>query len=135
MHCTERFKKGRQFLNNVVKLDHTERVDAMVFGDSLMDAGKGFHSDARLFHRDLIDSTPLLLLFDYAAAFPSAAHTWILLILTFLKLPFGLFLLVQALYHRSLAYLGSQEGLVLCVLFCLGSCKGAPVRFSLCDCY
>ena len=96
-----------------------------------MDAGQGFHSDARLFHRDLINSMPLLLLFDYAAAFPSVAHTWILLILTFLKIPTGLFSLVKALYHRNLAYLGSQEGLVFMFVVLSGVLQGCPLSGSL----
>ena len=47
--------------------------------------------------------TPLIALFDFAAAFPSVAHAWIWEALDALKLPPGLVALLQAVYEANVA--------------------------------
>ena len=71
----EGFVKGRQCKNNIVTVDCHARV---------LDAAAAFHSDTG------ISLIPLLLQFDFAAAFPSLAHDYIFMMLETLEVPKGM---------------------------------------------
>ena len=71
----EGFVKRRQIISDIVTLDcHTRALDAAA----------SFRSD------DEISLIPLMLLFDFAAAFPSLAHDYIFVMLEALKVPKGM---------------------------------------------
>jgi len=131
------FTKGRQFLNNVVDLDAAARKDVHNFNGDVSDGQfqtarhPNFNDSLKLTHRDLLNHMPLLLLFDYAAAFPSVSHAWIRLILQFIRLPSGLFAVVCALYHKNQAFLGTPDGIVFMFYILSGVLQGCPLSGSL----
>ena len=53
---------------------------------------------------EAIDLTPLLLLFDFAAAFPSLGHAFFFLALRQYKVPEGLYQFIAALYTDNKCY-------------------------------
>jgi hypothetical protein len=71
----EGFVKGRQIVKNIVTVDYHARA---------LDAAASFRSD------DEISLIPLMLLFDFAAAFPSLAHGYIFAMLEALEVPEGM---------------------------------------------
>jgi len=90
-----------------------------------------FNDTLQLAHRDLLNHMPLLLLFDYAAAFPSVSHAWIRLVLQFIRFPSGLFSVVCGLYHKNQAFLGTPDGIVFMFLVLSGVLQGCPLSGSL----
>ena len=92
----EGFIKGRHGVNNLVTIDcHARALDAIAASN-------------RVTQTALL---PLLLLFDFAAAFPSLAHAFIFVILEALEVPRGMLLFFRALYssNRCYAFLGASS--------------------------
>ena len=99
------FVPGRQLLENVVDLDAFGRAHGMssVAGD------------------------PAVMAFwDFAAAFPSLAHRWLMLVSAACGLPAGMLLLLEAMYSVNLAY--GAVGASLRFLFAVwaGVLQGCP---------
>ena len=90
-----------------------------------------FNDSLQLAHRDLLNHMPLLVLFDYTAAFPSVSHAWIRLILQFISFPSGLFSIVCGLYHKNQAFLGTPDGIVFMFFILSGVLQGCPLSGSL----
>ena len=82
----EGFIKGRQGVNNLVTVDCHARVLGAIAADNQVT------QTAHL---------PLLLLFDFAVAFPSLAHAFIFIILEALEVPRGMLLFFRALYPNN----------------------------------
>ena len=112
----EGFVRGRQGLNNVVTIDCLSRV-----ADAKAAAGDNLP----------IEFTPLLLLFDFAAAFPSLAHEFIFMVLQFYQAPAGMYLFFVALYTDNKCY--ALFGGVRFFLYCIrsGILQGCPASGSL----
>ena len=112
----EGFVKGRQGLNNVITVDcHSRAVDAAAvsLGPSQ------------------VESMPLLLLFDFAAAFPSLAHAFIFLALKFYDAPLGMYNFFKALYtdNKCYAVFGGVRRFLYDIL--CGILQGCPASGSL----
>ena len=85
----EGFIKGWHGVNNLVTIDcHARALDAIAASN-------------RVTQTALL---PLLLLFDFAAAFPSLAHAFIFVILKALEVPRGMLLFFRALYSSNRCY-------------------------------
>ena len=125
------FTKGRIFLNNVIDLDATARIDALDFCGIAEQAGLGFGASLGLAHKDLVNVMPVLMLFDYLSAFPSVSHAWIFYVLTFLNIPSGLLALVRNLYNSNKAFFGSDSGWIFVFYILSGVLQGCPLSGSL----
>jgi hypothetical protein len=112
----EGFIKGRQALNNIVTVDCHSRVL-----DSIAAASPQLQ----------ISQTPLLLLFDFAAAFPSLAHAFIFLALRAYNVPEGMYLFFVALYtdNKCYAVLGGVKRFLYNIFS--GILQGCPASGSL----
>ena len=78
------FVAGRQGLQNVVDIDTRARIADILAG-----------TPSYLF--------PLLLLFDFAAAFPSVAHRWLYLCLLYARVPPHVINFILAVYKNNIA--------------------------------
>ena len=79
----------------------------------------------------LLHSMPLLLLFDFAAAFPSVAHAWIFNVLLLINMPEGLYDLICALYKCNMAYMCTPAGNKFIFMILWGVLQGCPLSGSL----
>ena len=80
--CIQRgFIRGRSMLRNTLDLDTVMRLAS--------------------FRTDLF---PILVLFDFAAAFPSIFHCWLLTIIEFSGLPVGMINVIRAMYSNVKAF-------------------------------
>ena len=78
------FVKGRQGLDNVVDIDTRARIlDMQANGDNV----------------------PAIMLYDYAAAFPSVSHTFLFLCLTAAGIPEGIVSFFRALYKDNQVFM------------------------------
>jgi hypothetical protein len=85
----EGFVKGRNGLNNVITIDcHSRAVDAQAADQGPL----------------AVELTPLLLLFDFAAAFPSLAHAFIFAALAYYQVPVGMYNFFITLYTANKCY-------------------------------
>ena len=96
------FAAGRQLLQNAVDLDFKARQDSLLFQQAMDDGNLCFSSsfsdlsNLSIAHRDILNSLPITVLFDYAMAFPSVCHAWVFFMLDFLGMPIGLIDAVKA---------------------------------------
>ena len=85
----EGFVKGGQGVNNLITVDcHSRALDAA----------------AVLLGPSPVESVPLLVLFDFAAAFPSMAHAFIFISLKYYEVPDGMYNFFMALYKGNKLY-------------------------------
>ena len=112
----EGFVKGRQALNNVITVDcHSRMLDALAASSLPLP----------------IELTPLLLLFDFMAAFDSLGHAFIFLALRHYKVPEGMYLFFVALYtdNKCYAVFGGVKRFLYKILS--GILQGCPASGSL----
>ena len=104
------FITGRQFTNNIVDLDTTSRTFS---------------------NTEPVSNIPVMCTFDFAAAFPSVIHSWILRILNASRFPEGFCNLVGGIYHlcRSSVRVGNVVS-HLCHIDS-GVLQGCPLSGSL----
>ena len=62
-------------------------------------------------HRDLLNLIPVLMLFDYAMAFPNVSHAWVSYLLNKIMIPAVLFDGIWILYKNNKGYMNTDEGL------------------------
>ena len=74
------FVAGRQLVQNPVDLDFAARLDALRFSAD-PSHNLGFMSKLSIKKVGLVGSIPIMLLFDFAAAFPSVRHRWLMFVL------------------------------------------------------
>ena len=127
--CTSALQRacpGRQLGQNIIELDVESRVLAMRCLDSRethsMEGNIPPHQVARL---------ACLMLFDFAAAFPSVFHAWIFLVLKFIKAPIGFVNLVKTLYKGNEAYLKSGSSMQWLFSVFSGVLQGCPLSGAL----
>jgi len=104
------FVRGRQGLMNIVDIDTYARIVTMLSAANCI---------------------PLLVLFDFATAFPSVAHKWLQLCLEYAGFPEHMRNFVKALYTDNKGFI-SVDGLILA--FCVfgsGVLQGCPLSGSL----
>ena len=112
----EGFVKGRQGINNVITMDcHSRVLDAVAASNGPLP----------------VDLLPLLLLFDFAAAFPSLAHDFIFAMLQFHEVPVGLDLFLRALYYNNRCYAVFDGVRHFLYTIYSGILQGCPVSGSL----
>jgi len=102
------FIRGRSMLRNTLDLDTVMRLAS--------------------FRTDLF---PILVLFDFAAAFPSIFHCWLLTIIEFSGLPVGMINVIRAMYSSVKAFVHSSDGLILLFHILSGVLQGCPLSGSL----
>ena len=114
------FTPTRQFTQNILVLDVAARVQ------SLRCLRRRNQTDLGCLLPDhSVASIACLILFDFAAAFPSVFHDWIFIILEAIKAPIGFVNVVRSMYQNNSAFLKTSEGLH-CYLMCsLEFCKAA----------
>ena len=100
------FVHGRQLIQNVVDLDSAARLTSMTH-----DCG----------------ALPLMVFFDFAAAFPSVLHEWIQMIMQAYGLPDGLASLVDVFYACNFSYTKVQSDLVFLFILKTGVHQGCPL--------
>ena len=124
------FVAGRQLVQNPVDLDFYARVDALKFS-----AGPHhklqFMSDLSIKKLGLVSTIPIMLLFDFAAAFPSVRHKWLMFILLKIKLPRGLRNALKLMYTDNEAYVESNGELMWLFSVLAGVLQGCPLSGSL----
>ena len=103
------FVTGRNGLDNVVDLDSASRRLDLLATPGLI---------------------PILVFWDFAAAFPSIAHEYLMSCLRAAGLPAGFLNLVAAIYERCEVYL-NNEGLVICPRRCVA--RMPALRHLVCD--
>ena len=104
------FVNGRQGLNNVVTLDAQSRKFDLV------------HAAQK---NKLIADTPFLAFFDFCAAFPSIAHTFIFIVLEAVGLPQGLINFFKTLYTNNRCY-STFNGQTVFLYILSGIIQGCP---------
>jgi len=122
------FVNGRQLMQNTVDLDADSRVQAHKF------AAKEyfrFREELGLQHRGLIKMIPILVLFDFAAAFPSISHAWLRAVLVAVNIPRGLLNLFNKLYSKNEAYMCSHGCIKWLFTVLSGVLQGCPFSGSL----
>jgi len=123
------FVKGRQLVQNVVDLDFESRASALRY--AARSGSANFECDLSIVKDGCVGHLPVLILFDFAAAFPSVAHSWIRAVLICLQFPRGILNVFDALYTRNEAYWecgGVQHWLFTVVA---GVLQGCPLSGSL----
>jgi len=123
------FVKDRQLVQNVVDLDFESRASALRYG--ARSGSAKFECDLSIVIDGCIGHLPVLVLFDFAAAFPSVAHSWIRAVLLCIQLPKGILNAFDALYSRNEAYweCGGVQHWLFTVL--AGVLQGCPLSGSL----
>jgi hypothetical protein len=102
------FIAGRNFLDNIVKLDAAARVYSMN-PDSLL---------------------PVLALFDFGAAFPSVVHQWLVLVFRSVKLPEGALNVGLAKYWMVMAFGRANHVVTFLFMIWSGVLQGCPLSGS-----
>ena len=117
-------------MQNVVDLDHQSRKDALTFGGDRRHP-YSFLADLNLMRRGMVNFIPILLLFDFAAAFPSVSHLWLMAVLRCIRIPSGILEAIRLLYSDNVAFNCSGNGTTK--LFCIlaGVLQGCPLSGSL----
>ena len=70
---------------------------------------------------------PLLVAWDFAAAFPSVSHDWLFRVLKHMRIPDGLMNVIRAIYHCNLAW-GSIRGCLSPLFVAMsGILQGCPL--------
>ena len=106
------FTKGRQLIQNVLDLDTFSRLAAL-----------------------RPELKPILVLFDFASAFPSVFHCWLMAVMVHCGAPQGLRNIVQALYTANNAFVQTESGYVFLFSILSGVLQGCPFSgaiFSMC---
>ena len=124
------FIHGRQLVQNPVDLDHSARLSSLRYA-SKHDEPRNFAADITIPLKGCLGLLPLLLLFDYAAAFPSVAHWWIFAVLKFAGAPTGFINAVKTLYTDNKGYytVGGLRNFLFMVTS--GVLQGCPLSGSL----
>ena len=104
------FIKGRQLVGNIVTID--------TFGRLYSDQAMACY-------------IPIFIFWDFAAAFPSAFHRYLLAIVEFIGAPGGFCNIVRALYSGNKAFARSAGGDVLLFTLISGVLQGCPLSGTL----
>ena len=121
-----RFVQGLQLVQNAVDLDQCARVHALEFS-ARRDHALKFVSDLKIEKKGIVAAIPILLLFDFAAAFPSVKHAWLHLILELIKMPLEVRRPLLNMYSGNEAFVDCDGELRW--LFCVisGVLQGCPL--------
>ena len=123
------FVPGRQLAQNVVDLDFWGRLYALRFCTN-HDKWRYNLSIALTAIASICDF-PIIALFDYASAFPSVAHAWILAVFRVIKIPRGVLNAFNALYSGNEGF-SSIGGLIVWIFsVTCGVLQGCPFSGSL----
>jgi len=123
------FVNGRQLVQNPVELDYESRLGALRY--SAKQRALSFKSDLAIVRKGCIGLLPILLLFDFAAAFPSVSHAWLRAVLVSLEFPDGLLKAFDALYECNEAYWGTGGREYWLFRVISGVLQGCPLSGSL----
>ena len=123
------FVPGRQLAQNCIDLDFAARFASLKF----MTDNLSWRFNLSLLALTLSQffNLPFLALFDYAAAFPSVAHAWILAVLKHIKVPRGVLNIFKALYDGNEGF--TSIGGLITWMFTVGCgvLQGCPLSGSL----
>ena len=129
------FIAGRSFLNNIVDLDSFARLF------SYPSKGEGGKSDGTAevsirFPPAGVSCRnncllPILCFFDFAAAFPSILHDYLLAILSLIGLPSGQRNAIHSFYHLCVSFLMNGNQLMFFTFMLSGVIQGCPLSGSL----
>ena len=123
------FIHGRQLVQNTVDLDFSSREHCLSFNAS---NDLRYRCNLSLARKGIVGLLPILVLFDFAAAFPSVSHNWLRAVLKALQVPRGIMNLLECLYNGSEAFCnvgGSGMAWIFSVLS--GVLQGCPFSGSL----
>ena len=124
------FIHGRQLLQNIVDLDFSARERSLIASGA--EPRLPFSCDLGLSRRGIVGILPILLLFDFAAAFPSVSHKWLRAVLLAIKIPRGILNLFDCLYDSNEAFcsVGGRPVAWIFNILC-GVLQGCPFSGSL----
>ena len=108
------FIPGRQLICNVLDLDTYSHIHAMMSN---------------------LASLPILVFFDFAAAFPSISHTWLFMTLEAMKFPAGFINLVKTMYTDNHAMYSDGTAYISMFTIMSGILQGCPLSgllFAVC---
>ena len=129
-HIQRGFIFERQLLQNVVDLDFSCRESSLDF--NARNPYWKFTEDLSLVRKGIVGMLPVLLLFDFAAAFPSVSHKWLRAVLVACKIPLGILNLFDCLYTGNEGYCSVSGGEVRWIFSVLcGVLQGCPLSGSL----
>ena len=138
--CTPQigFAGGRQLIQNVVDLDFTLRRDSLLYQQAMDDGNICLNHDfsscscLSVVHRDLLNSIPITILFDFAMAFPSVSRAWVFFLLCFMGAQKGIMDVISVLYKMNEACMNTPNRMVfMLIIFLLGVVRGCPSSGSL----
>ena len=122
-HCSQNgFVPGRQLLNNVLVIDTVARINSL--RDRASHPDSPFCGNIPPF---AVASIAVTALFDFAAAFPSILHEWILLVLKSIDAPLGCITFVEHLYTDNIAYANTCGSLTYLFAVFGGVLQGCPL--------
>ena len=87
--------------------------------------------DLAIAKEGLASFIPVVLLFDFAAAFPSVAHAWMFCVLKHIRIPKGLLVAIKLLYEDNQAFMACGDQLLWLYLIVSGVLQGCPLSGSL----
>jgi len=123
------FVEGRVLTQNPVDLDSESRRLSFEFYRNR--DPREYWSEIQMAQLGLVNALPLIVLFDFAAAFPSVAHAWLRAVLVAIKVPTGLLNVFDGLYHTNTAFwnIDGQTRFLFHILS--GVLQGCPLSGSL----
>ena len=78
---------------------------------------------------------PILVFWDFASAFPSIIHEWVLLVIRFYRLPEGAINLISGMYYVNLTYMAVGSTIEFIFASLSGVLQGCPMSgmlFNIC---
>jgi hypothetical protein len=124
------FIQGRQLVQNVLDLDFSARRDSLLFS-AQKNHKLGFFADLSISKVGVLNTLPVLLLFDFAAAFPSVKHAWMFYLLETIRMPLGLKNAVKKLYEANQGYMDCEGEDYWLFEVMSGVLQGCPLSGSL----
>jgi len=119
----------RQLTQNILDLDFRARQAALQYqNDNILHRFSGALTLEML---GVVTGLPMMVLFDYAAAFPSIAHAWIDAVLRTIKVPRGVLNVFRALYKSNQAYAAIGSNIVWLFVVGCGVLQGCPFSGTL----
>ena len=119
----------RQLTQNIVDLDFRARQAALQYQNN--NILHRFSVALTLEMLGVVTGLPMMVLFDYAAAFPSVAHAWIDAVLRTIKVPRGVLNVFRALYKSNQAYAAIGSDIVWLFEVGCGVLQGCPFSGTL----
>ena len=122
------FIHGRQLAQNAVDLDYFGRAHAFAYRRDFDIGGNELITVPTV---GIAATLPLLVLYDFASAFPSVAHAWLFCVLRAIRLWPGFYTAIHRLYQDNHTYASDGGFLIYMFPILCGILQGCPLSGSL----